>query len=186
MQRAFAYFSRHQIRPPHGQYRHVSNDARHDREQDSLAGRRGGSKRPLWLVSSRSSCSQASARGMLQPLTRAATGFVGFSAMVPPMMMRAMHDERVAVLPVVLPVTAGGVGIARSEILAIGIRIELGAVAGIFDNGLCHRRCRGRRGEERGGADQCEFHLGLLQWCKDKMGARVNSANGLFASLFRS
>src|ERR1700730_15213756 len=67
---------------------------------------------------------------------------------------------------IVVIVTAIGIRIARSEILAICVRIELRAIAGVFDNGLRQngscKTCRGNRGC----ADQREFHLGLLAgWC---------------------
>ena len=73
-----------------------------------------------------------------------------------------MFHGRVPVPPVVAIVAAVGVRIARSQVLAICIRVELRAIAGVFDNGLRQRgsyeSCRGKSGD----ANQCEFHLGLL------------------------
>ena len=70
---------------------------------------------------------------------------------------------RVAVLPVVSIVAAIRVGIAGSQVLAICVRIELRAIAGVFDN--CLRQCGtcGRCRDKSSGTDQCEFHLGLLK-----------------------
>src|SRR5947208_16664532 len=73
-----------------------------------------------------------------------------------------MLDRRVAVLPVVSIVAAIGVRIARSQVLAICVRVELRAIAGIFDNGLRQCGSYGSRCDKSGGANQCEFHLGLL------------------------
>jgi len=42
-----------------------------------------------------------------------------------------MLDGRVAVLMVVSKITAIGVRIARPEVLAIGVRVELRAIAGV-------------------------------------------------------
>ena len=47
-----------------------------------------------------------------------------------------MLNGRVAVVPVVSIVAAIGVRIARSQVLAICVRVELRAIAGVFDNGL--------------------------------------------------
>src|SRR6266567_4741054 len=60
---------------------------------------------------------------------------------------------RVAVLPVVSIVAAIGVGIAGSEVLAICVRIELRAIAGVFDNRLRECRSYGSRCYNSGGAD---------------------------------
>ena len=62
----------------------------------------------------------------------------------------------------VLPVAAIGVRIARPQVLTICIRVELRAIAGVRDNLLRHGRCCERCGGKSGGANQCEFHLGLL------------------------
>src|SRR5882757_8661031 len=59
------------------------------------------------------------------------------------------------------PVTVG-VGIAGTRVLTIGVRVELRAIAGVFDNLLRqHGRCKSCRSDSSD-ADQCEFHLGLL------------------------
>ena len=71
-------------------------------------------------------------------------------------------DGRVAVLPAVSIVAAIGVRIARSQVLAICVRVELRAIAGIFDNGLRQCGSYGSCRDKSGGANQCEFHLGLL------------------------
>ena len=60
------------------------------------------------------------------------------------------------------PVTAIGVRIARPEILTVGIGIELRAIAGVFDDRLRQSRCCERCGGNSGSANQCYFHLGLL------------------------
>jgi len=54
-------------------------------------------------------------------------------------MVPTMFHGRVAVLPVVTVVAAIGVRVARSKVLAICIRVELRAIARIFDNGLRQR-----------------------------------------------
>src|SRR4051794_33875886 len=46
----------------------------------------------------------------------------------------------VAVVPAAVAIAAAGIGIARSLILAVGVRIELRAVAGIVDHFLRRRR----------------------------------------------
>ena len=60
------------------------------------------------------------------------------------------------------PVTAIGVRISRPEILTVGVRIELLATAGVFDDRLCQNRCCERCGGNGDSANQCNFHLGLL------------------------
>ena len=60
------------------------------------------------------------------------------------------------------PVTAIGVRIARPEILTVGVTIELLATAGIFDDRLRQSRCCERCGGNSRGANQCYFHVGLL------------------------
>ena len=73
-----------------------------------------------------------------------------------------MFHGRVAVLPVAAIVAAIGVRVARSKVLAICVRVELRAIARVFDNGLRQRgSCESCRGKSRG-PNQCEFHLGLL------------------------
>jgi hypothetical protein len=70
------------------------------------------------------------------------------------------RNHGVAVLPVVVAVVAAvGVGIARSEVLTIGVGVELCAVAGVRDNGLGQGGCYESRRCDRNGADQCELHL---------------------------
>jgi hypothetical protein len=79
------------------------------------------------------------------------------SVVHPIVMVQTRFHGRVAVLPV----AAIGVRIARSQVLAICIWVELRAIPGIFDNGLRERgSCESCRGNS-GGANQCEFHLGL-------------------------
>jgi hypothetical protein len=70
--------------------------------------------------------------------------------------------ERVSVLQVLSIVAAIGVRIARSQVLAIRVRVELRAIAGIFNNGLRQCGSYGSCRDKSGGANQCEFHLGLL------------------------
>jgi len=62
-------------------------------------------------------------------------------------------------VPVVSIVAAIGVRIARSQVLAICVRVELRAIAGIFDNGLRQCGCYGSHRDKSGGANECEFHL---------------------------
>ena len=56
----------------------------------------------------------------------------------------------VAILQVVVigevPLIVAGIGIARSLVLAVGVWIELRAIAGIVDHLLRRRRTRQRRG----------------------------------------
>jgi hypothetical protein len=63
---------------------------------------------------------------------------------------------------VVLPVTAIGVRIARPEVLTICIRVELRAIAGVFDNLLRQCGSCGSCRNNSGGANQRVFHLDLL------------------------
>jgi hypothetical protein len=58
---------------------------------------------------------------------KAATSMVAHIVMMLPMML----DGRVAVLMVLSKITAIGVRIARPEVLAIGVRVELRAIAGV-------------------------------------------------------
>ena len=73
-----------------------------------------------------------------------------------------MLDGRVAVLPVVSIVAAIGVRIARSQVLAICVRVELRAIAGIFDNGLRQCESYGSRCDKSGGPINANFISGLL------------------------
>src|SRR6476660_8395458 len=65
---------------------------------------------------------------------------------------------------VVLPVAAIGVRIARPQLLTICIRVELRAIAGVFDNLLRQCGSYGSCRDNSGGANQGVFHLGLLVW----------------------
>ena len=82
-------------------------------------------------------------------------------AVVPPVVtLPMMLHGGVAALPVVTP-AAIGIRIARAQVLAICVRVELRTIAGIGDNGLCQcRGCESRPDNSRD-ANQCEFHLGL-------------------------
>src|SRR5450631_3910194 len=83
---------------------------------------------------------------------------------------------RVAVAPVAA-IVGVGVGIARSEVLAIGVRIKLRAIAGVRDDGLRQcRACESCRGK-CGGANQGEFHSCLLALGKKKMATPAGFAN---------
>jgi hypothetical protein len=57
-----------------------------------------------------------------------------------------MSHGRVTVLPVAVPIVAAiGVRVARSLILAVGVRVELRAIARLRDHLLCRcwaRECR--------------------------------------------
>src|SRR6476661_7959881 len=70
------------------------------------------------------------------------------------------RDGRVTVLPGVSLVVAIGVRIARSQILAICVRVELRAIAWIFDNLLRQCGSCGSRRDKSSGTNQYEFHLG--------------------------
>jgi len=63
----------------------------------------------------------------------------------------------IRLIAVGLALVAAGVGISRSLVLAIGIWIELRAIAGIGDHLLRHGRACERRGEDRGGAENFDF-----------------------------
>jgi hypothetical protein len=73
-----------------------------------------------------------------------------------------VNNRGVSVMPIVTAMPGvrrevGGVGIARSEVLTIRVRIILRAITGIFDHGLRQRRrCQRGRGK-RGGADPSVF-----------------------------
>jgi hypothetical protein len=105
--------------------------------------------------------------------------------MYPMVTVPTMLHGRVAVLPVVAIVAAIGIRVARSKVLAVCIRVELRAIARIFDNGLRQRRsyesCRGKSRDPK----QCKFHLGLLDGAKEQMGARVSSAMGFLVGSFK-
>jgi hypothetical protein len=62
----------------------------------------------------------------------------------------------IGLIPIGLALVAAGIGASRSPVLAMGIWIELRAVAGIVDDFLRHRRA-GERGREnrRGGENSC-------------------------------
>src|SRR5438067_13732783 len=92
----------------------------------------------------------------------------------------------VAVPPAVSIVAAISVGISRSQVLAICVRVELRAIAGVFDNSL---RQSGSYGScaDKSGANQYEFHSGLLLvlgFGSRRWGARVSSANRILGSQF--
>src|ERR1700676_3242198 len=92
---------------------------------------------------------------------------------------------RITVPPVVAIVTAIGVRIAGPEVLTIGVRVELRAIAGVFDNGLRQRgSCKGCRGNS-GGADQCEFHPDLLVGVTKRWQSAISFANELSVSSFK-
>jgi hypothetical protein len=86
------------------------------------------------------------------------------SSAVRPMAM-VQHAGRlhgsVAVPPVIAPI-AIGVGIAGAEVLTIGVRVKLRAIAGVFDHLLRQRGRRESCRSNRSGANQCEFHPFLL------------------------
>src|SRR4029077_7160354 len=106
--------------------------------------------------------------------------------MRPVVAVPTMLHERVAVLPGVTIVAAVGIRIARSQVLAICVRIKLRAIAGVGDNGLRKRwRCECCRGK-CGSANQCEFHLGLLEYCHtSKMVMPIRCANELSVGSFK-
>jgi hypothetical protein len=61
-------------------------------------------------------------------------------------------------LPAWAPISAIGLGIARTEVLAIRVRIVLRATAGVGDDGLRHRGS-GDGERNKSGAHQCDLHL---------------------------
>ena len=63
-----------------------------------------------------------------------------------------------------LALVAAGVGISRSLVLAIGVWIELRAIAGIGDHLLRHGGACERRGEDRGGAEILIFVMRFLRF----------------------
>src|SRR5260370_28811154 len=77
-------------------------------------------------------------------------------------MLGVTYPGRVAVLPAITKVAAIGVRIARPEVLTICIRVELRAIAGVFDNLLRQCGSCGRCRNNSGGANQRVFHLDLL------------------------
>src|SRR4051812_42051716 len=70
-------------------------------------------------------------------------------------------DPGGAVVPTPAAIAAAGVGIARSLVLAVGVRIELRAVAGVVDHFLRPGRACQRGGGKCGG-QTCKFHGALL------------------------
>src|ERR1700681_3355118 len=99
--------------------------------------------------------------------------------------VQARFHVRIAVPPVVAIVAATGVGIAGPEVLTIGIRVELRAIAGVFDNLLRQRgSCKSCRGNS-GGADQCKFHPGLLDRVTRRWKRAFSFANYLLVSSFK-
>ena len=78
-------------------------------------------------------------------------------------MVRKMFHGGAPVTPVVSIVAAIGIRISGSQVLTICVRVELRAVAGVFDNCLRQRGSRGSCCDNGSGADQCEFHLVILE-----------------------
>jgi hypothetical protein len=72
------------------------------------------------------------------------------------------RDGRVTVLPGVSLVVAIGVWIARSQVLAIRVRVELRPIAGILDNGLRQCGSYGSRRSRAAAPINENFILGLL------------------------
>ena len=74
-------------------------------------------------------------------------------------MSNMAFPERVAVLRVAAIVAATGIRIARSQVLAIYVGVEIRAIAGIVDNGL--RQCWSYVSRRDNGdcANQREFHF---------------------------
>ena len=67
----------------------------------------------------------------------------------------------IGLIPVDLTLIAAGIGISRSLVLAVGVWIELRAIAGIVDDFLRHRGAAERGGEDRRGGEDSEFcHVG--------------------------
>src|SRR5260370_5012350 len=77
-------------------------------------------------------------------------------------MLGVTYPGRVAVLPAITKVAAIGVGMDRPEVLTICIRVELRAIAGVFDNLLRQCGSCGSCRNNSGGANQRVFHLDLL------------------------
>jgi|SRR5882757_8493769 len=118
-------------------------------------------------------------RGGYLPLDRHRSLIVMRRMMTKPMVL---HGSA-AVPPIVMKVTAISVRIARSQILAICVRVELLAHSGIIDNGLRHGGRCGSCGDKNGDAKQCQFHLGLLAGLlvsMNKMWAAVGPGNKRF------
>ena len=78
------------------------------------------------------------------------------------LMLSMTFPGRVAVLPGITIIAAIGVRIARPQVLTICIRVELRAIAGVFDNLLRQCGSCGSCRNNGSGANQSVFHLGLL------------------------
>ena len=87
---------------------------------------------------------------------------ISLSATRPIVMLSMAFPGRVAVLPAIAIVAAVGVRIARPQVLTICIRVELRAIAGVFDNLLRQCGSCGSCRNNSSGANQRVFHLGLL------------------------
>src|SRR6266404_6759121 len=87
---------------------------------------------------------------------------ISLSATRPIVMLSMAFPGRVAVLPAITIVAAVGVRIARPQVLTICIRVELRAIAGVFDNLLRQCGSCGSCRNNGGGSNQSVFHLGLL------------------------
>jgi hypothetical protein len=75
---------------------------------------------------------------------------------------QAQHIGLSRLRRIVVIVNAIGVWFARSHVLTICVHVELCAIAGLFDVGL-RQNVSGKSGRgNSGGADQIEFHIGLL------------------------
>src|ERR1019366_9224918 len=72
-----------------------------------------------------------------------------------------------AVVPIGNPaLIIAGIGISRSHVLAIGVRIELRAIAGIVDHLLRHDRVCQRGGKHHGSRPRSpNFVICFLRWC---------------------
>src|SRR5712664_3645145 len=70
----------------------------------------------------------------------------------------------VSATPAVPGLVIAGVGISRSLVLAIGVRIELGAITGIGDHLLRHHGACERGGKDHGSsAKKSKFHHAFLR-----------------------
>src|SRR4051794_10220612 len=90
----------------------------------------------------------------------------------------ARPHRGIAIVPAAAVIAAAGIGVARSLVLAIGVRIELRAVAGIVDHLLRRRR---RRKGRSGGEDGCRdyvFHVALLRLFAEKTASRELRSSG--------
>src|SRR3982751_2232134 len=99
-------------------------------------------------------------------------------------MLPMVLDGRVAVLPAVSIVAAIGVRIARSQVLAICVRVELRAIAGIFDNGF--RQCGSYGSCRDRAAAPINANFILVSWLVllDRMERRWERATVLPTGLF--